>query len=126
MNTRDAEPNGAAKEFGDLLSQLRTQRNWSQARLAVEAGLDPSSISRFEAGTRMPERETILKLAEVMVLPVVDTERLLAVAGFRSSVWDDPDLADLVAVLGDPTLPPDRAAAIRTLIRIAVEYGRGK
>lgn len=123
MSERDPVPDDL-KEFGPLLAKLRAERDWPQVKLAQAAGLDPSSISRFEAGTRMPERDTILKLAEVMVLPVVDRERLLAAAGFRSSVWDDPDLATLAAILADPALPPERAANLRGLLRIAIEYGK--
>ncbi len=111
-------------DFGPLLAELRTARRWSQAKLADRAGLDPSSVSRFEAGTRGPKRDTVLAIADVLALPVIDRERLLAAAGFRSEAWDDPILADLVELLADPMLPPDVAADVRTLLRVAVQHGR--
>ncbi len=113
-----------ASDFGPLLTELRTARGWSQAKLADRSGLDPSSVSRFEAGTRAPERETVTAFADAMALPVVERERLLAAAGFRSEAWDDPVIADLVEVLADPMLPPEVAADLRAMLRIAVQHGR--
>jgi transcriptional regulator with XRE-family HTH domain len=114
----------AVSEFGPQLSELRQSRGWSQVKLAQIAGLDPSTVSRFEAGSRAPERDTVLKIADALVLPVVDRERLLAAAGFRSEAWDDPMLAELAQLLNDPAMPPDAAAELRTMVRIAVQHGR--
>ena len=111
-------------EFGPLLAELRTVRRWSQAKLADRANLDPSSVSRFEAGTRGPERDTVLAIADALALPVIDRERLLAAAGFRSEAWDDPLLAELVELLADPMLPQDISVDVRTLLRVAVQHGR--
>ncbi len=113
-----------ASDFGPLLTELRMARGWSQAKLAARSGLDPSSVSRFEAGTRAPERETVIAFADAMALPVIERERLLAAAGFRSEAWDDPLIAELVEVLADPMLPPEAAADLRALLRIAVQHGR--
>lgn len=115
---------GRAVEFGTLLTQHRTARGWSQTKLAERAGIDGSYVSRLEAGGRAPTREAIERLTDALVLPVVDRERLLAVAGFRSEAWDDPLLAQLVELLADPTVPPDVAADVRTLVRVAIQHGR--
>ena len=115
---------GRAAEFGALLTQFRTARGWSQTKLAERAGIDGSYVSRLEAGGRAPTREAIERLTDALVLPVVDRERLLAVAGFRSEAWDDPLLSQLVEILADPTVPPEVAADVRTLIRVAIEHGR--
>lgn len=111
-------------EFGSRLSELRQARGWSQVKLAQEAGLDPSTVSRFEAGSRAPERETVLKIADALVLPVVDRERLLAAAGFRSEAWDDPMLAELAQLMNDPSMPSMTAGELRTLVNVAVQHGR--
>lgn len=113
-----------ASDFGPLLTELRTARGWAQAKLADRSGLDPSSVSRFEAGTRAPERETVLAFADAMALPVIERERLLAAAGFRSEAWDDPLISELVEVLADPTLPGDVGDDLRALLRIAIQHGR--
>jgi|SRR5829696_8216903 len=111
-------------EFGPRLSELRQARGWSQVKLAQEAGLDPSTVSRFEAGSRAPERDTVLKIADALVLPVVDRERLLAAAGFRSEAWDDPMLAELAQLLNDPAIPHEAHDELRALVRVAVQHGR--
>ncbi len=76
--------------LGELLGSFRTARGWSQGRLAQQAQLDPSFVSRLEAGTRAPERETVNRLADALVLPIADRDRLMAAAGFRSITLDDP------------------------------------
>jgi transcriptional regulator with XRE-family HTH domain len=111
-------------EFGPQLSELRQARGWSQVKLAQQAGLDPSTVSRFEAGSRAPERDTVLKIADALVLPVLDRERLLAAAGFRSEAWDDPMLAELAQLLNDPAVPAETLAELRTLLRLAIQHGR--
>jgi transcriptional regulator with XRE-family HTH domain len=111
-------------EFGPQLSELRQARGWSQVKLAQQAGLDPSTVSRFEAGSRAPERDTVLKIADALVLPVLDRERLLAAAGFRSEAWDDPMLAELAQLLNDPAVPSETLSELRTLLRVAIQHGR--
>ncbi len=40
----------AAMRAGDMIRARRQERGWSQTRLAQESGLDPSTISNYEAG----------------------------------------------------------------------------
>jgi len=72
----------------------------------------------------MPERETVIAISDAMALPVVERERLLAAAGFRSEAWDDPLIAELVEILADPSVPTAVAVDVQTLVRVAVEHGR--
>jgi len=65
-----------------------------------------------------------LKIADALVLPVLDRERLLAAAGFRSEAWDDPMLAELAQLLNDPALPSEAAQDLRALLRIGIQHGR--
>ncbi len=108
--------------FARLLQQLRSQRGWSKAVLATRAGLDPSSITRFEQGSRAPERETVLQLADGMALPRRDRDSLLAAAGFRSELWDDPLLIELSQVLAEDSLPAATRAEVQSVIRMAIAY----
>jgi transcriptional regulator with XRE-family HTH domain len=112
--------------FSDLLTRFRTERGWSQGRLALIAGFDPSTVSRLESGARAPERETVDRLADAMALPMADRDAMLAAAGFRSAAWDDPLLAELVQILSDPTLPDGVADEVRTAVKVAVLYGRSR
>jgi len=117
---------GGTTEFGRLLAAYRERIGWTKTDLAKEAGLDPSSVSRLEGGSRTPERSTIDTLAAAMHLTPVERERLLASADFRSEAWNDPLMVELVELTLDPTLPANVAADVRTLIRIAVEHARGQ
>lgn len=114
----------AAPEFARLLQHLRGERGWSKAELANRAALDASSITRFEQGNRSPERETVLQLADAMALPMRDRDGLLAAAGFRSELWDDPLLIELSQVLAEESLPPAARNEVRSVIRMAIDYCR--
>jgi transcriptional regulator with XRE-family HTH domain len=116
--------NNGTTEFGRRLAAYREELGWTKTQLAERAGLDPSSVSRLEGGSRTPEPATIDVLATAMKLSPVERDRLLASANFRSEAWNDPLIVELVELTLDPTLPPNIAADIRTLIRIAVEHGR--
>jgi transcriptional regulator with XRE-family HTH domain len=105
-----------------LLQELRESRGLSKADLAKGAGVDPSSITRFEQGTRAPERETILQMARAMMLPMVDRDRLLAAGGYRSEVWDDPLLVELAQLLVEPSVPAEAREEARIAVKMAVAY----
>ncbi len=49
--------------FPERLKFARTMRGWTQSELATEAGLPPSSIAHFEAGSRKPSFDTLRRLA---------------------------------------------------------------
>jgi transcriptional regulator with XRE-family HTH domain len=51
--------------FGTVLAKLRKQRDWRQHDLATMSGVSGPDISAIERGTRYPEPETVLKLAQV-------------------------------------------------------------
>lgn len=118
------KPRDAALEFASLLQHLRSERGWSKAELAARADLDPSSITRFEQGSRAPERMTVLQLADAMALPMRDRDGLLAAAGFRSELWDDPLLIELSQALAEESLPPAARNEVRSVIRMAIDYCR--
>jgi transcriptional regulator with XRE-family HTH domain len=74
--------------FQDRLRASRDLRQWSQSELAGRAGMPPSSIAHFEAGSRKPSFETLRRLANALE---VTTDYLLGRA-------DDPGIAEA----GDP------------------------
>lgn len=113
-----------ARTFPDLLLKLREERNLSKAELAKRANLDPSSITRFEQGARVPERLSIVQIADAMVLPAMDRDRLLASAGFRSEIWDDPNLVDLVILLNDDSIDPQARSEVRSVLKMATAFLR--
>lgn len=117
-------PRASTRSFPELLEKLREERNLSKAELAKRAGLDPSSITRFEQGQRAPERLSIMQIADAMVLPAMDRDRLLASAGFRSELWDDPFMVDLVVLLHDDTIDPQARAEVRSVLKMATAFLR--
>lgn len=122
--TPTATSRQVAHSFPELLLKLREERNLSKAELAKRADLDPSSITRFEQGQRDPERGSIIRIADAMVLPVMDRDRLLASAGFRSETWDDPSLVDLVILLNDSSIDPQARSEVRSVLKMATAFLR--
>ena len=122
--THPSKARRVAWKFPELLLKLREERNLSKAELAKRAGLDPSSITRFEQGQRAPERLSIMQIADAMVLPAMDRDRLLASAGFRSEIWDDPALVDLVILLNDDAIDPQARAEVRSVLKMSTAFLR--
>ena len=56
-------PKQAADIFQERLKHARDLRSLSQAQLATDAGLPPSSVSHFEAGARKPSFDNLKRLA---------------------------------------------------------------
>jgi transcriptional regulator with XRE-family HTH domain len=111
-----------APSFQALLEFYRDERGFSKADLAKRAGYDPSTITRFEQGSRAPDRAAVLQLAQAMALPLVERDRLLAAAGFRSVLWDDADVIELVGLLADPHIPIAVRHQVRGMIHLAISH----
>lgn len=52
--------------FAQRLKEARDERDWTQSRLAEEAGLTASAISQFESEDREPNFGSIVKLAHAL------------------------------------------------------------
>lgn len=74
--------------FRERLRTARDLRGWSQGDLGERAGMPPSSIAHFEAGSRKPSFDTLRRLANALEMT---TDYLLGRV-------DDPGLAEA----GDP------------------------
>jgi len=108
--------------FPAMLEHLRESRGLSKAELAKRTGYDPSTITRFEQGSRAPDRSAVLQLAQAMTLPLEERDRLLASAGFRSVLWDDAQLIELVGLLSDSRIPLAVRNEARTVINLAISH----
>jgi transcriptional regulator with XRE-family HTH domain len=115
-------PGKADVTVARLLTQFRQERGISKAELAERTGMNPSSITRLEQGSRDPERETILQLAEALMLPMADRDRLLAAGGYRSEMWDDPQLVELAQLMGSSEIPAEARQEARSVVRMAIAY----
>jgi transcriptional regulator with XRE-family HTH domain len=73
--------------FHERLTAARNLRGLSQSQLATKSGLDPSSVSHFEAGGRKPSFENLKRLAGALdvttdyLLGRSDTPEASAAAG---------------------------------------------
>lgn len=55
-----------AFELGAAVRELRLARSWSQAELAVAAGMTQSAVARFEAGGTIPTLPVLGRLAHAL------------------------------------------------------------
>lgn len=74
----DAMPVG----FGYMLKSWRVSRRYSQLELALEAEVSQRHLSFLESGRAQPSREMVLRLSEVLGLPLRDRNDLLSASGF--------------------------------------------
>jgi transcriptional regulator with XRE-family HTH domain len=79
--------------FGQQLRRWRQRAGVSQLELAASAGTSPRHISFIETGRSRPGRELVLRLAEVLDVPIRDRNTMLASAGL-SPAFASHDLTD--------------------------------
>ncbi|MBD2782929.1 helix-turn-helix domain-containing protein [Xenorhabdus szentirmaii] len=56
--------------FAERLRLLREARNLSQVRLAELLGVDPRAYNRWEKGASAPHLETVIKIADVLLVTI--------------------------------------------------------
>lgn len=82
--------------FGTLMKQWRQRRRLSQLDLAIEADVSSRHVSFIETGRSAPSRSMVLRLAEVLEVPLRDRNQLLLAAGlapvYAERALDDPDM----------------------------------
>lgn len=59
-------------QWGSRVAALRTERDWSQAELARQAGILQGTISRLESGAVVPNDLTRLRVARALSVSVYD------------------------------------------------------
>lgn len=111
-----ADAAGRYADFRALLKAHRDARRWSQERLALEAAVDHSLLSRLESGGRNPTREAVGKLATGLGLDRERAEHLLLSAGFLPDTIDAGDLRRALAVVRE--VGAAELAAVRQLIEL--------
>lgn len=115
--TLAAVPDAPHAAFRAALRAHRARRRWSQERLALEAEIDHSLISRLEAGQRNPTPDAIGKLATGLALDPAATEALYLAAGLLPPTIAAEEWRAAVAYLRETT-PGEREAAL-ALVRAA-------
>lgn len=64
--------------FGELLKELREERGFSQAQLALEAELDQSFLSLIERGDRQPSLSSLFAICDALEVEPDDVVRRLS------------------------------------------------
>jgi transcriptional regulator with XRE-family HTH domain len=121
-------------DVGPLLKQWRGTRRLSQLALAAEAAVSIRHLSFVETGRANPSRAMVLKLAEVLDVPLRERNTLLLSAGFSpeypESDLDAPSLAAVREALETilarqepfPALVMDRSWDIRHINNAARRF----
>jgi len=76
----------ANKAFGEILRELRHERNLSQEQLGFESGYHRTHISFLERGVYGPSLEAIFRLAAALEVPPEDLVRQV-----RKAVQEGPN-----------------------------------
>jgi len=61
----------APKEIGQRIRLARERKGWTQLNFAIEAGVSPSSVQRWEAG-KLPRVRRLMELAELLDVEVAE------------------------------------------------------
>jgi transcriptional regulator with XRE-family HTH domain len=92
-----------SSEFGASLRWWRTTRRYSQLELANQAEVSSRHLSFLETGRANPSREMVVHLANVLDLPLRDSNSLLHAAGYApvysEADFDGPEMAAVRSVL---------------------------
>ncbi len=99
---------GIRRPVGELLRQWRGRRRLSQLELALESGISARHLSFVENGKSAPSRETVLRLAEELDLPLRERNHLLLAAGY-APVYSE-------AALESPEMSAVRGAVRQVLV----------
>jgi len=96
-------PSKPLSPVGALLRQWRERRGMSQLALATQAGTTSRYASFVETGRARPSRQMVLRLAEVLDIPLRERNALLEAAGFaphfHETPLDAPRMAEVRRVL---------------------------
>jgi transcriptional regulator with XRE-family HTH domain len=79
--------------FGSMMREWRQRRRLSQLDLAIEADVSARHVSFIETGRSTPSRVMVLRLAEVLNVPLREQNQLLMAAGL-APVYGERSLAD--------------------------------
>ena len=79
------QTNPPTKQFGDLLRSWRSERQLSQAELALTVETPSRHISFLETGRSNPSRDMVFRLSAALQVPLRDRNLLLRAAGLADA-----------------------------------------
>jgi transcriptional regulator with XRE-family HTH domain len=113
--------------FGGYLHELRRERGLTVRRLAAEAGVHHTYVSKLERGDRQaPEAAVVEALAAALGATPAQLDQLrwragLAPRGPGAPGQDDPTLTLVAEAIGNPALPAAARDQLRRSIAQAVQ-----
>ena len=72
MSTNWLSEREVKKRFGDRMREIRNKRKMSQEAVALEIGMDLTSINEIERGWRSPKLITIYKISQALGVKMSD------------------------------------------------------
>lgn len=128
---RETRGEKSTARFRQTLRTMRELKHWSQERLADEAGMDHSLVSRLESGQRGPTVANLEKISRALApgderaraLLYVAAERLPPTPGHYLSALDET-VGALFATLTDPDVSRVDQDALRQLVGSAITLAR--
>ena len=92
-----------ANELGALLRHWRDVRGKSQFDLSLDTDVSQKQISFVERGRSVPNRQTLVAIAQALDVPLRDRNTLLLAAGYApiysESDWDSTEMKSLTDAL---------------------------
>lgn len=88
-------------EFKDRLRETRQQKHISQQKLADLMGMTKQAISHYERGTRKPDKDALLALADILN---VSTDYLLGATDKTAQFVTDDELLCLNIIRENPVI----------------------
>jgi len=90
-------------EIATKIKNSRLEAGLSQSELARKAGVSRSAVYRYEAGERVPDLDTVGKIAEALNIPFVEFVTGYTEASFRRMQKEELEgYEDLLELLDDP------------------------
>jgi transcriptional regulator with XRE-family HTH domain len=92
-----------ANQLGDLLRHWRNIRGKNQLDLSIETELSQRHISFIESGRSVPSRQTLIKIAQALDVPLRDRNVLLLRAGYApaysQAAWNSGQMQSVTRAL---------------------------
>ncbi len=98
-----------SKQLGEIIKRYRLERNLSVRGLALNMFLSPSTVSRWENGTREPNLDTLFLIAEQLR---IDPSLLLG----AKSESSNERMINIIVIMNDEKLQNDTIKVLKKLL----------
>jgi transcriptional regulator with XRE-family HTH domain len=103
VSSKNTQLRPPANQLGDLLRYWRNIRGKNQLDLSIETELSRRHISFIESGRSVPSRQTLIKIAQALDVPLRDRNVLLLSAGYApaysQAAWNSGQMQSVTRAL---------------------------